>query len=479
MQRVTGCICAVLGRVIFIGLSIQILTGLLWMGSHLTDFQEFGESYLYLQAADSLLCDEYMGILYPLFLLLVRGMAGLFSVPYYTLVYVLQLAAACCAGYYFLQSIRETGLFLRVWGMLALLSVPPAMQCHMAVLPYSFAGTLLLLELSFLMKLLKRKKGLLFLCGIVFFYLAGIFLMPDYLIFGGIPVIIGLFYQLSVCFRYSKKGFMPLGILILCLLAAGSNYHRFATEGSYGRPRRTLPLMAASRFAGSCLEDTYGYWPEDLKACLSDEEIRRSCDHAGDVWRVFGKAAQERLGAERSDEVFAQVARAGYQVYYVRVRHDLVWDLAAYTFSPFFLQLQLEDRGYTSYSGRNYDIMRMKEPGLTKVYVDYGSWWFTAGLALMVLWQPLHWIHRKLKKTKACELRKMVLCFCCIAIGGSMILWYTLQGAGMMDYKNTVPVVLFWTAWMAGACFEVVPNRQFESEPGIALVAEKCSDMED
>lgn len=456
MQRVTGYICAVLGRVIFIGLSIQIITGLLWMGSQFTGFQEFEESYLYLQAGESLLCDEYMGILYPLFLMLVRGTAGLLSVPYYTLVYILQLAAACGGGYYFLQSIKKTGPLRGVWGMLSLLSVPPAMQCHMAVLPCSFAGTVLLLELSFLMKLLKRENtGFLSFAGIGAAYLTGIFLTPDYLLFGVFPVIIGLFFQTFVCFRRYKKGLFPVGVITLCLLGTACNYQSFAAEGSYGRPRRTPALMAASRFAGSCLEDTYGYWPEDLKECLSEEEIRRSCNYAGDVWRVFGRAAQERLGAERSDEVFAQVAAAGYQVYYVRVKHDLMWDLAAYAFSPFFLQLQLDDRGYTSYSGRNYDIMRMKEPELTKFYVDYGSWWFAAGLALTALWQLVYWVHRKLKKTKVSGPRKMVLCSCCIAIGGSMVLWYTLQGAGMMDYKNTVPVVLFWTLWMAGAGLEM------------------------
>ncbi|MCM1568167.1 MAG: hypothetical protein NC081_01820 [Roseburia sp.] len=459
MRRVTEYICTVLGRVLFIGLSIQIIMGLLWMCGNLTGFQEFGESYLYLQAGENLICDEYTGILYPLFLVLVRAVAALLSLPYYTLVYVCQLAAACYGGYRFWKSLGKIGRFFPAWGTLSLLTLPAAMQCHLAVLPDSFAGTALLLELSFLWELIKRKrKENRALAGLGITYLAGTLLMPDYVLFGAVPVLIGLVFGIFVYLRSVKKrngnqkrlvlGLCTLG---LCLAGIGVLGPLTQTRGSYGRARRTPELMALSRFAGSCLEDTYGYWPEDLKACLSEEEIRRSSQYAGDVWQVFGKAVQERLGMERADEVFRQVAEAGYQVYYVRVRHDLVWDLASYTFSPFFLQLQLADRGYSSYSGRNYDIMRMKEPVLTRYYVNYGSWWFAAGLALAGLWQLVYWADRLLWKKKLWNGRNIALCCCCFAIGGSMVLWYTLQGAGMMDYKNTVPVALFWMMWMTAA----------------------------
>ncbi|MGN1146526.1 MAG: hypothetical protein ACI4R5_08750, partial [Acetatifactor sp.] len=92
MQKAATHILAVVSRVIFIGLSIQIVMGILWMLGSFTGIQQFGESNFYVEVSKTLLCDEYTGILYPVLLLFARGAEGLFRVPFFGVMYVLQLS---------------------------------------------------------------------------------------------------------------------------------------------------------------------------------------------------------------------------------------------------------------------------------------------------------------------------------------------------------------------------------------------------
>ena len=73
MQKAVGRISALLSRIIFIGMSIQIVLGIVWMCGNFLYFQDFGESAFYVSVSKNFFCDEYTGILYPVDLLLARG----------------------------------------------------------------------------------------------------------------------------------------------------------------------------------------------------------------------------------------------------------------------------------------------------------------------------------------------------------------------------------------------------------------------
>ena len=119
-------------------------------------FPEFGDSYLWLRAADTLVCDDYMGIGYPLFLMLAKGIESISSIPYPFFVYTVQILFAFYSGVVFLRSCGMTKKVWLVWGSLGLLTCPFALQCHVAVLPNSPGFSFLLLELSVLMGILRQ-----------------------------------------------------------------------------------------------------------------------------------------------------------------------------------------------------------------------------------------------------------------------------------------------------------------------------------
>ena len=107
MQRAVRHISAILGRVIFIGFSIQIVFGMTWMCLNFSKLPQFGESLFYVEISKNFICDEYTGILYPVFLLLARGIEGLAGRPYYCVMYVVQLLVACYAAHRLLMGLKR------------------------------------------------------------------------------------------------------------------------------------------------------------------------------------------------------------------------------------------------------------------------------------------------------------------------------------------------------------------------------------
>ena len=93
----------------------------------------------------------------PLFLMLVKGIESMSSIPYTFFVYTVQILIAFYAGVIFLRACGVTGkkIFL-CWGSLALLTFPCAMQSHLAVLPNSPGYSFLLLELSAVIRILRQ-----------------------------------------------------------------------------------------------------------------------------------------------------------------------------------------------------------------------------------------------------------------------------------------------------------------------------------
>ena len=105
MQKIGRASAQVAGRFLFLGVSVQILLGICWGVRSFGIFPEFGDSYTWLKASETLVCDDYMGIGYPLFLMLVKGIESISSIPYTFFVYTVQILIAFYAGVVFLLSL--------------------------------------------------------------------------------------------------------------------------------------------------------------------------------------------------------------------------------------------------------------------------------------------------------------------------------------------------------------------------------------
>ncbi len=458
MRRVVKAAAAVTGRMCMIGFSIQIVLGLFWMLCNFAGFQKFGDTYLYEQVSKDFLCDPNVGILYPVLLLFARGIEGLFGVSCHCVMYALQLAVALYAAHAFLQAVYPSGRPANLWGSLAMLTFPMAMQCHLAVLPESLTGSMMLLELAWTWAALKGGKEIrsMDLARIAVFWLVGALLQPEYLYLGAVPVALVFLYGL-VCFSPKKPTQIANHLIIVVSFAGIILGMNDLTQTKDACGRGTLSLNAAlfSRFSWSTADKTYEDWPQEVRQCLDPDQVRETFFYADNMLRVAGRAVEESYGAERAEELFGQVARLSYSRYRDRILHEMAWDAAGYVFSPPISVLLLRGRGYDSYTTRNYDLMMNRTPALASRYFHYSGWWFGLALVMAAALQALFWLRAlgRLRGERGGTLfgRKAFFWGILLLTGVGMTIWYTMRGGGMFDYKKTIVIGCLWTAWASTA----------------------------
>lgn len=442
MQKVTGHISAVIKGLLFIGIGIQTVMGIVWMCCNFPNFPQYGDSLFYMQVSKSLRCDEYTGILYPVF---VRIMGG-----NHFAAYGVQLIAAYAAARRFLGVFLQRNKAFLTGGCLAVLTVPMVMQCHLALLPCSFAASLMLVELSLLGEAIKdeEKRTLRRLAEICLCWLALALLLPEYLYLGALPVVLfGLFCHRGF-WESRKKGIygLLLTAAFLGMILGGNSLTQ--TRGLYGKVHRTPLMTLTQRIAWTSLLLEFESWHEEIQDCIDREEILGSALYADGMEERFFPVMEQAI---RDGTITRQQVEACYKTmiqtawlwHKKAILKEMAWDMLGYGAAPAVIQALLEGRGYDSYSNRNYDFFLEYTPGISKLYMDYGSWWFIVMLFLAAALQ----IMRLFGGGRPDKKKKILFALCCFLTAGTMAFWYTMRGAGMMDYKNTVVILQLWMAW--------------------------------
>lgn len=451
MGKVTRHILIVFKGVLFIGISIQTILGIVWMCCNFSHVPQFEESLFYMQVSRTLRCDEYTGILYPLFLWTVRRN--------HYVVYVIQLAAAYAASYRFLGVFLPGRNWKAIWGSLALITIPIVLQCHMAMLPCSFAASLLLLEFSILAEALreKEKRTLKRLAELSFCWLLLALLLPEYLYLGVVPVV---WFYISFCCRWRGNRRIRYYGLLLTAVFAGMTIGISSltqTEGACGRLRKTPLMTLTQRVAWSNLLQDEEFWPEQIRNNMKDIVVRESAYYADNMYKLFFPAVEQEvsdqiLTEQQAEEFYLILTRVAWDYHRPAIIKEMMWDILGYAVSPASLQLFLMGRGYDT-GIRNYDFFLEYTPELSKLCMDYGSWWFCVAVVLAAAIQVLQSFYGGGVGRKG----TVQTVLCCLVTVGVMVLWYTVEGAGLLDYKKTAVIVTLWMAWAVLALWRTVP----------------------
>ncbi|MBE5867402.1 MAG: hypothetical protein E7293_00360 [Lachnospiraceae bacterium] len=431
-----------------IGMGVQFLLGLCWAFSHFLQMPEFERTTEYIRASENLVIDEYMGILYPLFIAGAKGLEQLLGIPFYCFLYLLQIGAGVSASCFFVYSCRKEKKKVFCLSNLAaavfLMTVPMVLQCYMAVLPEAFCLSGSLVMLGLCIGVLKRERpmdlqfflmlGLLW-CGMALF-------QPDYLWLAGLPVL----WMLVVC--GIRKGIfvrallISLGALLLILGVRGFTVQ----PGSYGKIQRSLGATMVSRMVWPNFYTTYFFWPEEIKQVMSQDQALSISLHADQVQNVFGPMVEKAYGKQAANGYYWDMAVGCLQVRTKEILVSVSQDLGDYLCVPWSLLEQLQGSG-RSYSGWNYARMQEGSPTLTKWYVYYSLWMFRIGIFLCLGIGVRRLIPALQRKERGRLRPRAWVCLVgCFLLG--TVIWYTMSAAGMMDYLHVSVVSMLWYAFL-------------------------------
>lgn len=430
MKKAADKLCILLKGMLIAGFSVQIILGLIWMSLNFIEVQQYGRPE---------------GFLYPL-LLRVFG-----NVP--QLLCLLQLGLAGAAGYMLVRPICSEGRLKCIWCVLAFVSLPMAMQCHLALLPHSFVSSLFLLELGCLRRAMECGDGLDLraMTGAGACWAGLVLLLPEYRWLGLLPI------ALAVAVRL-KRLCGSLRRLILCalLIAAFSGIvagigSLTKTEGDY---ERTFWFAMASRMSWPTIWQDSNGWSQDLRelamdVCWETSYVPDNMD------KVLKPVIEEAVGQAKAQEYYRQIALLAWNHRKTRIARQISWDVLIHGVPQAVLQFQLRGVGYDSCSGRNYEIILMNSPRLAKYYVSYSCWWFFWSMGLAVLLWGARCMAQGLKSAFLKTAFPIVTAVSLAAV----VFFYTMQGAGMADYKQTIAAAGMWplmALWGIGKgkCFE-------------------------
>lgn len=473
MRRLGKHTRGVLRAALACGMGVQILLGLAWLMHNMGGLQNFQESRLLL-AGESAESGFYSGVLY-------RGLVSMLS-PCLWLLYGIQLTAAVGAAYGLTCCLfgREKKV-LRLFCALALVTFPQAMQCHLAVLPWSLGTSLLLVETA----LWRRAWGLLsgrggeaargadgengipraavrLAVALLLGWLLLLLLLPLYACFA-LPLPGAFLWKLGK--RWGRKGRMArvLTVLALVLCSITVNWGWNPVQWN-----RKLSTAALSRTGWPYFQHTYQVFPQPLHDEIGLVIARDVSAYADGVERVLIPRLEELYGAGETSARLWELAGICLRDNLKADAKNVIWDMAAYHAAPPILAMQLKGRAYDSYSGVNYQQMKGRAPLLTRYYVTYGSRWWWAMLGLAAAAWACGWLPGGLYRKKAGRQpgsgdsgslgpgktpglrlwsrgRRFLGCWLPVLAGVEwMILHFVLCGSGIMDYKKTLWVTALW-----------------------------------
>lgn len=449
MRTVWNHVKKIIYGLCFLLMGVQIVAGLLWLCGNLTAVQEFAETAELLEISKTWVLDEYVGIAYPICIWMVR-------IP--ALLYVLQVAAAFGAGVYFLNRngvmeriTQMSGKWTVYYGAAYLVTVPMMLQCHMAVLPFSFAYSVFLVLLADCIQLFWSREPMAMrkvakICGM---WLLGALFMPDYGWLGGIPVLLAFFG----CIRgvvAGKSGNLGKAVASL-LLAFGVTVSAIAgtacvtqTPGSRGRIQKSFHASMLSRFVWPNFDRNSYFWNVYITDVCDPATLLEISQNPENVIYQFGPMMEQAYGRKMADDIYRQMAEVSLQMRTKEIMHEIVNDGLAYLCPQVAVQRHLDGKGI-SYTGWNYSRMQHHSPVLTKYYVNcaLSSWNILAVLAILGMAVQLA-VRVKQKKQNVQQVsQKGMILFPVVTIL-TFAVWYTMSAGGMQDYRN---VLIVWALW--------------------------------
>ena len=431
----------ILRAVLICGMSVQIVLGLVWLLGNMGGLQSFQESMALLEGKE-FDAGYYSGILY-------RGLATALS-SHLWILYGIQLAAAYGAAYELMACfVAREKQVLRLFCALALTTVPQALQCHLAVLPWSLGTSLLVGETMLWRKVwqgtldrqeekLSEQAKRLLITGMLSGWLLLLLILPAYAWF----VLPLLFAALWRAVKKERMGRLACGlaVLILCLcnvtVSCGWNPADW---------NRRLAASALSRTGWPYFQDSYEIFPYQLHEDIGLVTSREVSAYADGVERVLIPKLEEQYGAEETTAALWELAGVCLRDNLRVDVKNIIWDMAAYHATPPILAMQLKGRAYDACSGINYEQMKTMTPLLTRYYVTYGGRWWWIMLALAAAIRLCDLLLCGGSRRGNCTWRMFLQYWLPVLVGMEwLILSQVVSGSGIMDYKKVLLVTMLW-----------------------------------
>lgn len=376
---------------VFIVITLQIVIGLFWMIRNFSSIPQYGDTPEYLKLSQTLMLDEYRSILYPLFLRIIIDIANKMFIPHHVLVYILQSFACYTALLNFFRCLinilekKFPERFQNIWmrkGFVCLFTlyiftIPMIMHYNLTVLTDSFALSLLIVLITYLICFLQGDSFTISMVrGIIISVVLQSLLRPERLytsIFFICICCLVKFTPLVKKLRHDennnicKKFICKAGMIIVIpiLITNIVNYYT-QTPGLYGRPQMNSTFILLNRIVWPHMASNYEEFSVEIKDVISKDMAVQVDSSNNNVSYLFVPLMEKAVGKERASELYLEMAKVVLKNQSEKVLFDIGEDIT--TFLCFPITIAIDSNGY-HISTSDWSYSRMAEShGITTMY---------------------------------------------------------------------------------------------------------------
>ncbi len=380
-----------------------------------------------------------MGILLQIVLGLCWVLVGLINSGWYSVIYILQLAATFAGGCMLLAGCGIRSRLQKITGAGWLMTSPVILQSHLAADGIAPAVALLMFEAAFCIRFFKKEKAGWkdMILPLAFWLVSGIF-RPEYLLFGLVPVLAVMLRYLWICRnKAAKTG--TLGVVALLIL-----FSALEVTGAVGaKTDMTFREALMTRCVWSSIPHVYDSWPAEIREVLPKTMAMEAYYRPEQSEEVFLEGFRS-LPKDEQTACFKIMTESSLACRKGAVFKETAYDLLGYVIPGIIVNMQLGGKGYFSATAVNYQEWMDGREVFAGFYMTfYGYWFVISGVILLCLLIGNKNARKEEGKQKV-ETLHLWICVCAILMAISQAGYYTLYMVGRYDYRLATCAALMW-----------------------------------
>lgn len=463
-------------------MSVQILTGMIWMFKNITAIPAFGDSGEYLNLSQTLELDEYRPVMYPLILRFVCSATPLLGIPYQTCMYILQTLVCFVSLYYGLSVIdhvlsgdpvfsgnrlrqgavvsqelnslsarnRGTHRCVRTFLALYLMTIPMITFMNFCILTDSLAVSMLVVFLSSLIIMCSREQVspgnyVLMALSLIVESLLRADRLYSCLLLAVIAFLVKIL-RMREEKRERRRAIAAMLCVCLSVVAIVRGVSAVTqTPGLNGRVRTNLEFVLLDRIVWPNMTANYESFPQDIRDVITLEDAKTFDKHNNNVMYYLAPMLEEKCGQEKARTMYCTMARIVFENQTKKVLFDIGEDIAAMFFTPLSSLLNTK-RLCSKGDSWNVHCMSSVTPNLTRRYNAWYQYTFLI-LAVMGMVCAVFSVFDRKRKGLQRLFRTLLPYF-----GMSVILtlWFSLGDGAPPNDRYALIIYLFWSLMSIG-----------------------------
>lgn len=431
---------------LYIAVFAQIVSGTVYLVCHFTDYVPAPETNELLDVAQTLVFDEYVSVLYPLFIKICLFVQETTGILYCYPVYLIQLFGFAFALLYvtklFFQGKR------RYLVSAFIIANPMCLSVALSVSPYAFKAVCGLFIVGAMGRLWRSEWSMRhFMVLFVAYFLAAINERDDLYVWL-VPIMV--FVLIMVMKKQKNIGiYKKMGILLALVLVFSLAFgigKSVSEVGARGRMQKTIASVMFQRTLWPELRTKYGFLPMDMIVVIPHEIAMASDSSAEQMQYVIGPLVETAYGLEVADNLYMEAVKNQFSYNKKAIFKAVTGDFLGYALTPYSTMSYITGQEGAAF-GKLYSLMSVSYPYMVYTYYCIS---FVA-LFLLTMAALLKAVKEKVVVQK--EKMKKILFFAAIIL--YQALWYAIVNVQGVDYRYVLLNVVLFSLFAVSGILEM------------------------